>query len=307
MKGTLMDIAVGLTIDGPLDATIELATHLRSLGFTKMWSSQIFGPDTLTVLAILGRELRDVDFGTAVVPIQPRHPAMLAAQARTVQEAIGGRLSLGIGLSHRITVEDLWGLSYDRPAAYMSEYLAALAPMLRGEKVEARGERVTSISPFTVGPKEVRSPDLLVAALGPKMLEMTGTMADGTLLWLTGVKTRASHVTPLITEAAAKARRPPPRIVCALPIAVTNDEKGTRERVNESLVVYGTLPSYRAMLDREGAAGPADVGLFGSKEKIFEQLDALATAGVTEFSANVSASRDDRDATLDALIAYAKQ
>jgi 5,10-methylenetetrahydromethanopterin reductase len=302
-----MDIAIGLATDGPLDATIELASHMRALGFTKMWSSQIFGPDTLTVLAILGRELRDVDFGTAVVPIQPRHPAMLAAQARTVQEAIGGRLSLGIGLSHRITVEDLWGLSYERPAAYMSEYLAALAPMLRGEKVEARGERVTSISPFTVGPKEVRNPDLLVAALGPRMLQMTGTIADGTLLWLTGVQTIASHVTPTITAAATAAGRPSPRIVCSLPIAVTNDERGTRVRVNESLAMYGTLPSYRAMLDREGAAGPADVGLFGSREKIFEQLDELANAGVTEFSGAISASREDRAATLDALIAYAKR
>lgn len=302
-----MDIAIGLTIDGPLDATFELATHMRSLGFTKMWSSQIFGPDTLTVLAMLGRELRDVDFGTAVVPIQPRHPAMLAAQARTVQEAIGGRLSLGIGLSHRVTVEDLWGLSYDRPAAYMSEYLMALAPMLRGEKVEARGERVTSIAPFTVGPKVVRNPDLLVAALGPKMLQMTGAIADGTLLWLTGVNTIASHVTPTISEAATAAGRPSPRIVCSLPIAVTSDEKGTRERVNASLSVYGTLPSYRAMLDREGAAGPADVGLFGSKEKILDQLDALARAGVTEFSAVVSASREDHEATLDTLLAYAKK
>lgn len=307
MKGPFMDIAIGLATDGPLEATIELATHLRSLGFTKMWSSQIFGPDTLTVVAILGRELRDVDFGTAVVPIQPRHPAMLAAQARTVQEAIGGRLSLGIGLSHRITVEDLWGLSYDRPATYMSEYLAALAPMLRGEKVEARGERVTSISPFSVGPKEVRNPDLLVAALGPKMLEMTGTFADGTLLWLTGVQTITSHVTPLITAAASAAGRRSPRIVCSLPIAVTSDVKSTRDRVNESLSIYGTLPSYRAMLDRECAAGPADVGLFGSREMIFEQLDALAAAGVTEFSGAVSASRDDRAATLDALVAYAKK
>ncbi len=302
-----MDIAIGLTADGPLDQTIELASQLRARGFTRMWSSQILGPDTLTVLAIVGRELRDVDFGTAVVPIQPRHPAMLAAQARTVQEAIGGRLSLGVGLSHQRIVEGMWGISFDRPASYMEEYLAALAPMLHGQPVAAKGERVSAFATGPVGPKEVRAPSLLVAALGPKMLELAGTLTDGTLLWMTGVKTIASHVTPTIKGAAAGAGRPAPRIVCSLPIAVTGDVRATREKVNETLAIYGRLPSYRAMLDREGAAGPADVGLFGSREQVLEQLDDLAQAGVTEFSAVVSASADDRDATYDALNEFARR
>ncbi len=300
-----MDIAIGLGVDGPLDATIESATQLRERGFTRMWSSQIFGPDTLTVFAVLGRELRDVDFGTAVIPIQPRHPSMLAAQARTVQEAIGGRLSLGIGLSHKPLVEQVWGISFDRPANYMEEYLAALAPMLRGESVAAKGERVSMVATGTWGPKQVRSPDLLVAALGPKMLEMAGTQTDGTLLWMTGVKTIASHVTPTINAAALAAGKPTPRIVCSLPISVTSDIEGTRAKVNETLAIYGTLPSYRAMLDREGADGPADVGLFGSRQQVLDQLHELAQAGVTEFSASMTASASDRDATYDALIEFA--
>jgi alkanesulfonate monooxygenase SsuD/methylene tetrahydromethanopterin reductase-like flavin-dependent oxidoreductase (luciferase family) len=150
----IMRIAIGLETDGPLERTLERARDLRGRGFTSMWSSQIFGPDTLTVLAIVGRELADVDLGTAVVPIQPRHPAILAAQARTVQEAIGGHLSLGVGLSHQILVEGVWGLSFDRPATYMSEYIGALAPMLRGEKVSSQGERVSVNSAGVVGPKE---------------------------------------------------------------------------------------------------------------------------------------------------------
>ena len=114
-----MEIAIGLDVDGPVDKTLERATQLRAKGFTRMWSSQIFGPDTLTVLAIVGHELRDLDLGTSVVPIQTRHPTMLAAQARTVQDAIGGRLSLGIGLSHKASVENMWHLSFERPAQYM--------------------------------------------------------------------------------------------------------------------------------------------------------------------------------------------
>ena len=299
-----MDIAIGLNVDGPLEKTLERAAGLRARGFSRMWSSQIFGPDTLTVFAVVGREYRDLDLGTAVVPIQTRHPTMLAAQARTVQEAIGGRLSLGIGLSHKAVVEGMWGISFDRPASYMSEYLQALAPMLRGERVQAHGERVSATTIGALGPSEVRTPGLLVAALAPKMLEMAGTVTDGTLTWMTGVKTIATHVVPMINAAAAAAGRPPPRVVCSLPISVTSDVGDTMAQVNETLEIYGTLPSYRAMLDREGAKGPADVGLFGTRAQVLEKLNDLAEAGVTEFSASMTGGADDRDETYDTLIEY---
>lgn len=300
-----MDIAIGMDVDGPVETTIERATQLRQLGFTRLWSSQIFGPDTLTVLAIVGRELRDLDLGTAVVPIYTRHPTMLAAQARTVQDAMGGRLSLGIGLSHKAVVEGMWGISFDRPAHYMREYLDALAPMLRGEKVATTGERVSATTMGTLGPRDARTPSLLMAALAPKMLEMAGAVTDGTLTWMTGVKTIADHVVPTINAAAAAAGRPTPRVVCSLPISVTKDVAATRVRVNETLAIYGQLPSYRAMLDREGADGPADVGLFGNHEQVLERLHALAEAGVTEFSAALAGDAADREATYAALLAYA--
>jgi F420-dependent oxidoreductase-like protein len=301
----IMRIAIGLDTDGPLERTLERARDLRGRGFTSMWSSQIFGPDTLTVLAIVGRELADVDLGTAVVPIQPRHPAILAAQARTVQEAIGGHLSLGVGLSHQILVEGVWGLSFDRPATYMSEYIGALAPMLRGEKVSSQGERVSVNSAGVVGPKEVRSPSLLIAALGPKMLEIAGSMTDGTVLWMTGPKTISSHIAPTLRAAAAAAGRPEPRVVCSLPICVTGDVDGARARINETLSVYPTLPSYAAMMAREGAIEAADVALLGSHDQVLEQLHELSFAGATEFSAAPAGTADEREATLAVLLEYA--
>ena len=299
-----MDIAIGMDVDGPLEKTLERAAGLRERGFTRMWSSQIFGPDTLTVFAVVGREYPDLDLGTAVVPIQTRHPTMLAAQARTVQEAIGGRLSLGIGLSHKAVVEGMWGISFDHPANYMGEYLEALAPMLRGERVNVHGERVSAVTIGALGPGDVRTPALLVAALAPRMLEMAGTVTDGTLTWMTGVKTLATHVVPTINAAATAAGRPTPRVVCSLPISVTSDVADTRDTVNERLAIYGTLPSYRAMLDREGADGPADVGLFGTREQVLEKLHELAEAGVTEFSASMAGGADDRDDTYDSLFEF---
>jgi F420-dependent oxidoreductase-like protein len=299
-----MRIAIGLDTDGPLEKTIDRATRLRDRGFRSLWSSQIFGPDTLTVLAVVGRELPDLDLGTAVIPIQPRHPSMLAAQARTVQEAIGGHLSLGVGLSHQVVVEGLWGISFERPAQYMREYLDALAPMLRGEAVNAQGERVKVVTMSPLGPKEVATPSLLVAALGPQMLKLTGTLADGTVLWMTGPKTIATHIVPVIQEAAAGAGRSAPRVVCSLPVTVTSDVAGARERLNTEYALYATLPSYAAMLEREGATGPSDVALLGTKEQVLDQLHELARAGVTEFSGAPSGTSEEREGAIEALLEY---
>ena len=238
-----MKIATGLNISDSVEKTIEQAKRLRDLGIRDVWSSQVTGPDTLTALAIVGRDVPELNVGTAVIPIQPRHPAMLAAQARTVQGAIGGQLSLGVGLSHQVMVVGMWGLSFDRPASFMHEYLEALGPMLRGETLNFHGERVTAVTTGEVGPRGVRAPSLLVAALGPKMLESAGALTDGTLLWMTGRDTVRTHVAPRIRDAAAAAGRPEPRIVCALPVCVTSDVAGARERINKSLAIYPTLPS----------------------------------------------------------------
>lgn len=301
-----MRIAVGLETNGPVEATIERAARLAERGFTNFWSSQIFGPDTLTVLALVGHELRELNLGTAVVPIQTRHPTMLAAQARTVQDAIGARLSLGIGLSHQVVVEGMWGISFDRPATYMQEYLEAIAPMLRGEAVDAQGERVKAVTVGPIGPKDVDTPSLLVAALGTRMLTLAGTLADGTLLWMTGPKTIATHVAPTIRRAATEANRGEPRIVASMPISVTDDPGGAKERINNDFAMYATLPSYAAMLEKEGVSDPAGVSLVGSKAHVLEQLHGLSEAGVTEFSGVPSGTNEEREAALAVLLQFQK-
>ncbi len=299
-----MRMAVGLDVDGPVEETIERARDLAARGLTSLWASQIFGPDTLTVLALVGHALPEVDLGTAVVPIQPRHPTMLAAQARTVQDAIGGRLSLGVGLSHQVVVEGLWGLPFDRPASYMREYLAALAPLLRGEVVAVAGERVRVTTTGPLGPRDVTTPSLLVAALGEKMLALAGAVADGTVLWMTGPKTIAGHIVPRLSEAAASAGRPQPRVVCSAPVVVTHDVPAARERINKTLAIYATLPSYAAMFEREGARQPADISLVGSREQVLDELSVYAAAGVTEFSGALVGTREEREATLELLASY---
>jgi F420-dependent oxidoreductase-like protein len=200
----------------------------------------------------------------------------------------------------------MWGISFDRPGTYMAEYLEALAPMLRGESVNVQGERVKAVSIGRLGPKEVEAPSLIVAALGPKMLTMAGSLADGTALWMTGPKTIKDHIAPILREAADKAGRGAPRVVCALPVCVTADVATARESMNQEYAVYGTLPSYAAMLAREGADGPGGVAIAGTKEQVLEQLATLSEAGVTEFSGAPSGTKDEREGAIEALLEYQK-
>jgi F420-dependent oxidoreductase-like protein len=223
----------------------------------------------------------------------------MAQQALTVQAASNNRFALGIGLSHQFVIEHMFGLSFEKPVRHMREYLGALMPLLHDGKVSFHGETF-NIEAGVDSPNRV-APPVYVAALGEQMLTLTGTVADGTMTWMTGPATLRDHTTPTITRAAEKAGRPAPEIIAALPVCVTNDRDALRERTAQELQVYGMLPSYRAMLDREGAAGPADVGIFGDEKVVEKGVRALADAGVTEFVATIMGAQEDRTRTHDVL------
>jgi F420-dependent oxidoreductase-like protein len=189
-------------------------------------------------------------------------------------------------------------MSWDRPVRQMREYLEALVPLLRGEDPGYSGETVTARGAIGVA---ADAPPVLVAALGTQMLKVTGRLADGTVTWMTGPKTLGEHTVPTIREAAAEAGRPEPRIVAAMPICVTDDEAGVRARAAEELVVYGVLPSYRAMLDKEGMEGPGDLAIVGSVDQVTDGVGRLAEAGVTTFTAAEFGSHDELLATRDLL------
>jgi len=286
---------------GP-DALSELRDQLQRAadeGFTSAWMSNIFGLDALTALAVAGSHVPGIELGTAVVPTYPRHPAVLAQQALTASLAVGGRLTLGIGLSHKIVIDDMYGYSFDRPARHMREYLSILLPLLDGQPASFHGETMRAAIGLSVpqpGPRPERVP-VLLAALGPQMLRIAGERTDGTVLWMTGPATVRDYVVPSITQAAAAAGRPGPRVVCLLPVCVTDDVPGARARAQEVLAIYGQLPSYRAMLDREGAEGPGDVAIAGDEDTVTAQITALAEAGVTDFIGVEYSRGDDQERT----------
>jgi F420-dependent oxidoreductase-like protein len=277
-----MRIGVMFDTEKPFDDVMGQVAALADAGIEAAWSSQIFALDALTTIAAAAREVPGIHFGTAVVPTYPRHPVMLAAQALTVQAASGGRLTLGIGLSHQMVIENVFGLSFDKPARHMREYLEILMPALEGEQVTFVGETMKA---STFGPLQVAAPapDVLVAALGTVMLNIAGRMATGTITWMTGPVTIEEHIIPTINAAAAGAGRPVPQVGVGLPVCVTDDASGARAKAAEVFSVYGQLPSYRAMLDREGAAGPEDVAIVGTSTEVADQVRRLSDIGATDF------------------------
>lgn len=295
-----MRIGTMFDTEKPFDNVVGQVASLHEAGIETAWASQIFAYDALTTLAAVGREVPGIGLGTAVVPTYPRHPVMLAAQALTVQAATGGRLTLGIGLSHQVVIENVFGQSFEKPARHMREYLSILVPLLEGEQVSFRGE---TLSASTFGPLQISAPapPVLVAALGDVMLGIAGRLASGTVTWMTGPETIESHVVPTIRKAAAEAGRPVPRIGVGLPVCVTDDVAAARAKAAEVFSIYGSLPSYRAMLDREGAAGPADVAIVGSESEVKAQVRRLAAIGTTDFCGAPFGTAEETKASIGVL------
>ena len=276
---------------GSLDDLTASLQQAMEDGFASAWLADIFGFDAQTALAYAGSRVSGIEVGTAVTPTYLRHPMALARQAITTDIATGGRFALGIGLSHKVVIEGMLHLSFDKPARHMREYLSVLLPLLRDGKVSYSGETLGADA--GVGIRPVGPLPVLLAALAPQMLQLAGAVGDGTVLWMTGPRTIAEHIVPRLTDAAAGAGRPPPRVVCVLPVCVTDDEAAARERAAKVFSVYDTLPSYKAMLDKEGAAGPGDVAIVGDEASVRQQVEALAEIGVSDFVAGEFATGED--------------
>jgi F420-dependent oxidoreductase-like protein len=283
-----------------LDDLIARTQRIEAAGLSTGWLANIFAYDAMNVLAVVGRETKRIELGTAVVPTYPRHPAVMAQQALTTQVACGGRFTLGIGLSHQVVVETMLGLSYARRLSHMREYLAVLKPLLAGRSVNYRGEeyRVN----MSLKPPGATAVPIVMAALGPKMLELCGRETTGTITWMAGWKALSEHVVPRITVAAREAGCPRPRIIAGVPVAIASDVPAAREVAANVFHVYRDLPAYRAMLDRGGAAEPVDVALVGDPVTVKGEIKRLEDAGATDLCAFVfHADPGAFDRTIDFL------
>ena len=277
--------------ENSIDGVVRSARRVEEAGLDNLWMANIFSFDAISTLSIVGREVPRLRLGTAVTPTYPRHPTAIAQQALTAAAATGNRFTLGIGLSHKIVIETMLGLSYDQPARHMREYLDVLMPLLRGETLNYQGElyRVGGLTLTVPGAEPVPT---VVAALGPLMLRVAGELADGTNTWMVGPKTMETHIVARLTKAAETAGRPAPTVVGGVPIVLTHKPDEARQQIAQNLVMYGQLPSYRAMLDREGVDGPADIAIVGDENALRGEIDRFRNAGVTDFNAAIMAVED---------------
>ncbi|MDG2028276.1 MAG: TIGR03564 family F420-dependent LLM class oxidoreductase [Acidimicrobiales bacterium] len=273
----------------------RLVAHAKAAaedGMSGWWLAQVGLVDALTVLALAGESTGDMELGTAVNATFPIHPTALASKALTTQAAVGGRLTLGLGVNHAPVVDHTWGMAFEKPIRHMRDYLSCLQPLLETGASDYAGEDYTAR--FEGVRPAQQTPGLVLAAMGPQMLKVAGARTDGTLLWMTGEKAIASQIAPKVTEAAAAADRVAPRVICSLPIAVTDDEGGMRDFVGQILAGYGDLPSYRAMMDIDGHAGPGEAMICGDEASVRQQLAALEAVGATEFAAaEIGGSSED--------------
>jgi 5,10-methylenetetrahydromethanopterin reductase len=265
------------------------ARRAEDEGFASAWSVHFSRAyDALTTLAVAGTVTSRIELGVGIVPTYPRHPLALAQQAATAQAFCGGRLTLGVGVSHRPVIEGIHGLPYASPAAHMREYLTVLGPLLRGETVAFQGEHYKVDGGFAVpGTSPV---SVLVGALSPRMVQAAGELADGVITWLAGTRTLASSIVPTLQAASGSASR----VVAALPVAVTDDPDTARAAAEEAFGRYNGMENYRRLFEREGVSSVGELAVVGTEADVEKQLRRYADVGVTDLWPAVFPAGDPR-------------
>jgi F420-dependent oxidoreductase-like protein len=275
------------------------ARWAEEAGLASVWVPQIPDEfDALTAVTLLAGVTSRIEIGTAVVPVQPRHPIALAQQALSTQAVCGGRLTLGLGVSHHWIIDEMLGLPYERPAAMLRDYLDVLEPALAGPgTVDVENERFRVHNPIDI--TDVTPTPLMLAALGPVMLRLAGERTDGTILWLADERAIGSHIAPAITDAATAAGRPAPRIVAGVPVCLCREDEVevAVDRANRVLSESEISPNYQKLLDHGDATCVGDILAAGSESSIEKRLRSFADAGTTDVSVRVvsiGATRDDK-------------
>jgi F420-dependent oxidoreductase-like protein len=274
------DRLTGLLADG------RAAEHA---GFTSFWIPQVPGYlDAMTAIALLGQVTDRIEIGTAVVPIQTRHPIAMAQQALTTQLACGGRFALGLGPSHDWIVDGQLGLSYERPVRLVRNYLQVLNAAFRGPgPVDIENDSYRVHSPFDVA--EPTPMPVLLAALGPTMLRIAGEQANGTILWMADERAIHDHIAPRIGEAATDAGRPTPRIVAGVPVTLCSngDVDDARAYASEVLGHAHFSPNYVRLLEHGDAADVGDTMAAGDEQAVLARLLRYRDAGVTDLAIRI--------------------
>jgi F420-dependent oxidoreductase-like protein len=275
-----------------LEQSIERARKADALGFDSVYTTQIAGRDAFTVLAEFGHATERVKLGTGVAPIFARTPAAMAQVAATLDEVTDGRMVLGLGVSHRVTVENWFGAEITKPIAQMRAYAGVVRAILSGE-APPENEHFPTRFQLMGYPARPDVP-IYVAALSPNMLRLAGEIGDGVMLWLCCPDYIRDVVIPEVAKGRERAGRSMDGfdVVAAVPSALTDDREAALGALRQELVTYASLPFYRAMLERSGfsaeiaafdegiAAGDVEQAKAGISERMLNALAGIGSADV---------------------------
>jgi F420-dependent oxidoreductase-like protein len=273
------------------------ARWAEEVGLATVWIPQIPDEfDALTAATLVGTQTSRIEIGTAVLPVQPRHPIALAQAILSVQAACQGRLSVGLGVSHHWVIDEMLGLPYERPVATMTAYLDVLDQALRGPgPIDVENDFFRVHNPLDI--TDVAPTPVLLAALGPRMLQLCGERTDGTILWMADERAISSHVVPNLTRAAQAAGRRAPRVVAGVPVCLCADDEvdAAVARTNRILAEAEVSPNYQKLLDLGDAQNVGDILIAGGETAIMKRLHAFADAGVTDISVRVVPIGENRE------------
>ena len=263
-------------------AAIEQARRAYDAGVRQLWIAQQFDHDAIALAGYVGAAVPGLGVGTFVVPINPRHPLIVASAAQTAQAATGGNFSLGLGLGAHAPEQAAFGTAWPNTIARLREHLQVLRSIVDTGAVDFHGDEFTAAPEWPVTVAGGSPLPVYVAAMGPKALRVTGELADGTLPYLAGPRTIEQFIVPTIAKAAADGGRPEPKVIAAVPVLVTDDVEEGRARAAEALEFYATIPSYAKVIEREGVDSVIDLAAVGTAAEVTRQLRRYRDAGATD-------------------------
>jgi len=269
-----------------VDDVVSQARRAHEIGVRQVWLAQRFDYEAITLAALVGAAVPGLGVGTSVVPINPRHPLIMASLAQTAQAASDGNFSLGLGLGAHEPERQAFGTSWPNTIQRLREHLTVLRSIFDEGAVDFHGDEFTASPGWPVAVPGGAPLPVYVAAMGPKALRVTAELADGTLPYLAGPRTIAEFIEPTIAKAAADAGRPKPRIIAFVPMLVTGDSQNDidagRNVAAEQLSFYEGIPSYQRVIAREGVDNVAEIAAVGSSDVVARQLQTYLDAGATD-------------------------
>lgn len=296
-----MDISLIISRGGePIEVQLALAEAADAHGLYGTWYGQHLRYDSATLATMAGHRTEHLVIGSGVIPAYPRHPLTTATQALTIDIATDHRYRIGIGPSHRSTIEGIYGLEYRSPARYLEEYLTVLRQLIHDRETEFEGEYFRVHAKLDQ-PEAGSDIPIFTGSLGPLALEVSGRLADGNLTYLAGPRTITEHVIPRLSDGANAAGRELPRVAAAVPVMVTDDLERARIALDGYMDFHTAIDVYRAIIEREGVEHPSELAIVGDADRVREGIERFRAAGVVEFTAAVFGTTEDKLRTIELL------